>query len=347
MSIDLRAQGDITIGGDVVGRDKILNNIQYIQQRALTAAEEASGERALEMQVLAQGVSAYATRLQAVASERSDTEGGSPYKGLLSYRLSDAEIFFGRSQAIAAVLKRLEREAFAVLHSESGAGKSSLLQAGISPRLIGAAHLPLFLRPYNSNPAYIVKRAFVADLGQTPWLATAPLREYLRLVGDVLGPQTTLYIILDQAEELFTQLDSDGRAEFVAELAECLNDDSLNVRWLLSMRTEFFGNLANFRPHVQNPFENDFRLNRLTREEAHEVITEPVKQHNISFDAGLGEAILDDLGKGEVSPPEIQLVCSALYDDLKPGQTIITRARYDALGGAPSILRSHLDRVLC
>ncbi len=347
--VTLGEGASITLGaGDVVGRDKIVNNIQNIQQRALTAAEEASGERALETQVLAQGVGAFATRLQAVASQKSNTEDGSPYKGLIAYQLSDAEIFFGRSVAIASLLKRLGRGALTVLHSESGAGKSSLLQAGISPRLIGAGHLPLFLRPYNTAPAHAIKRAFIPDLSQTPWLATAPLREFLRQVSDVLGPQTVLYIILDQAEELFTQQGAEDRAKFVTELADCVNDESLPVRWLLSMRTEFFGNLANFRPQIQDPFANDYRLNRLNRAEAGEVITEPAKRRGIAFEDGLVEQLLDDLSTGadELPPPQIQLVCSGLYDNLPDGKTSITRAQYDAAGGATGILREHLARVL-
>ena len=178
------SQGGITLGegasitlgaGDAVGRDKIINNIQNIHQRALTAAEEAGQDRALETQALAQGVSAFVGRLQAIASETSDSDkSGSPYKGLLSYRLSDSEIFFGRSQAIAGVLGRLQRGGLTVLHSESGSGKSSLVQAGLSPRLITAGHLPVYIRPYTANPALVLKRAFLSDLGQTPLLATAP-----------------------------------------------------------------------------------------------------------------------------------------------------------------------------
>ncbi len=336
------------VGGDVIGRDKIVNNIQHIYQRALTVIETAAQERSLETQALAQGVSAIAARLQAVASETSDTEGrdANPYKGLLSYRLSDAEIFFGRSQAIAGVLGRLQRGRLTVLHSESGAGKSSLMQAGIAPRLIGAGHLPLYLRPYNNYPGFVIKRAFISDLGQTPILSSAPLREFLRQVCNVLGPQTTLYIFLDQFEEFFTQLNAPAREDFANELAECLDDEGLNVRWMFSLRTEFFGNLATLRPQISNPFENDFRLNRLTHAEAHEVITEPVKRRGITFEAGLIETILNDLGNDQVSPPETQLVCSALYADLRPGQTVITRERYNALGGAPGILSDHLERVL-
>ncbi len=349
-------QGGITIGegasitigaGDVVGRDKIVNNIQNIIQRALTAAEEAGQDRALETQALAQGVSAFVSRLQAIASETNDAgASASPYKGLLSYRLSDSEIFFGRSQAIAGVLARLQRGGLTILHSESGSGKSSLVQAGLSPRLITAGHLPIYIRPYNANPALVLKRAFLSDLSQTPLLATAPLRDFLRQVSGVVGEQTTLYIILDQAEELFTQLDEPARAEFIGELAECLNDEGLNARWMLSLRTEFFGNLANFRPQIQNPFENDYRLNRLTRAEAQEVVTAPAARREVTFEAGVVNTLLDDLGKDNVPPPQIQLVCSALYEGLGSGEKVISRAQYDAAGGAPGILRDHLARVL-
>ncbi len=92
--VNLDAQRDVNIGGDVVGRDKIIQNIQNIDQRARTAAEEAEQVRSFEVQRLAQGVSAFAQRLQALAGESTDAGKGGPYKGLLEFRLSDAEIPF-------------------------------------------------------------------------------------------------------------------------------------------------------------------------------------------------------------------------------------------------------------
>ena len=346
--VTLGSGASLTVGaGDVVGRDKIVNNIQNIYQRTLTAAEEATQERAQEGQALAQGVSEFVSRLHAIASDTSgEDQSKSPYKGLLSYGLDDAEIFYGRSKAIQWVLERLERGSFMVLHSESGAGKSSLAQAGISPRLIISGDLPVYIRPYNVNPSLVLKRTFLADLGQTPLLTTTNLRDFLRQVTKVLGPTCTLYVILDQGEELFTQLEEAARNEFVGELAECLNDPSLNVKWMLSLRTEYFGNLANFRPRVQNPFENDYRLNRLDREGAREVIVEPARRRGISFEEGLVDKLLDDLGKDNLPPPQLQLVCSALYEGLDSGQTAITRAQYDSADGAAGILRDHLEQVL-
>jgi WD40 repeat protein len=73
--VTLGGGASITLGaGDVVGRDKIVNNIQNIQQRALTAVEEAEQGRSFEAQKLAQGVGAFVGRLQTIASQKSNTE---------------------------------------------------------------------------------------------------------------------------------------------------------------------------------------------------------------------------------------------------------------------------------
>lgn len=345
--VHLSATGDLAITGEVVGRDKIIQNIQHIYERALSAVEEAEQAQAAEAKRLAQGVSALAQRLQVHAGAEA-IAGRNPYQGLLAYRLSDADLFFGRERAITELLEQLTRGPLTVVHSESGAGKSSLLQAGISPRLITAGHLPLYLRPYNAEPAYAIKRAFLSDLSQTPLLATAPLREFLRQVSDVLGPKRSLYLLVDQFEEFFTLLSEPERGEFIRELAECLDDESLagRVRWVLSLRTEYFGNLATFRPRIRNPFENDFRLSPLSHAEAHDVITRPAALRGITYEAGLVEAIIHDLGAHQIAPPQMQLVCSALFEELEPGETHLTLALYNREGCAAGILRGHLERVL-
>src|SRR5262245_50393544 len=92
-TVALTSDGDITIGGDVVGRDKIVNTIQHFYERALTVAEAATRERALEYQLLAQGISDFVARLRVRASNTGEV--ARPYRGLLEYQLGDAELFFG------------------------------------------------------------------------------------------------------------------------------------------------------------------------------------------------------------------------------------------------------------
>jgi len=340
-------EGDVqTGGGEFVGRDKITYNVNSFIERALTAAEAAEQGRQFEAQHLAEGVSAFAQRLQAVASADDVTRAGGPYKGLLAYQLRDADLFFGRDEAIRSLLHKLQRGPLTILHAESGAGKTSLLQAGISPRLITQGHLPVYSRPYNRNPSLALEQIFIPNLNDVPGLQAAPLRDFLGQVSSVLGTNVTIYLLLDQFEEFFTHLDEPERSAFVNELAECLDDAGLNVRWVLALRTEFFGELATFRPRIQDPFASDYRLNHLTQAEAQAALTQPAARHGVTFEAGLIETLLDDLGRDEVSPPQLQLVCATLFERRPPGESEIGRELYDAVGGAAGILQGHLERVL-
>jgi WD40 repeat protein len=332
--------------------DQIYNRVNNFIQHALSAVEEAERAQTLEQKRLAQGVHQYLEHLrQRATAPATVTE---PYKGLLTYTLADAQHFYGREQAIVDILARMYRHPFTVIQSESGAGKSSLLQAAIVPRLLAVGDLPLIVRPYDQQPTQAIKRELLADLCQTPDLAAAPLRHYLRQVCVVLGPTATLWIILDQFEEFFSLLSQAERNFFVAELADCLEDEALPVRWVLSLRSEAFGQLATFAPRIASPFENSYHLNRLTRAEANDVIVHPASTHNIQVEKGFVKKLLDELSvDGVVHPPQLQLVCQALYQAMldrianEPATPrSFTLALYQDEGGAAGILRNHLGRVL-
>lgn len=347
--------------GDIEGSFVAIGTgAKLIVNQALSAVEEAKKQRDQEQALLAEAVVNLAIRLQQVVAQKPKTATvTNPYKSLLDYRLEDAALFYGRSQAIKHVLACLERNPLTILHAESGAGKTSLLQAGLASRLLTTGDLPLHLRPWQVNPALAVKRAILPNLEQTPGLAGASLYDFLHRVTRVLGEGSHLYLFLDQFEEFFTQLDEENRRDFITQLAECLEDESLRVRWVLAMRKEYFGNLATFRPHIKNPFANDYLLRALNHQEATEVIVEPARQRDVAYEPALIQRLLVDLDtnlehqSGELSPPHIQLVCSALFEQLQERLAadsslppVITLDMYEAEGGARGILRSHLNRVL-
>jgi tetratricopeptide (TPR) repeat protein len=71
----------------------------------------------------------------------------SPWPGSASYREEHSDYFFGRTAEVAELLREVEDEPLVVLYGRSGLGKTSLLQAGLFPRLRRQNFLPLLLRP--------------------------------------------------------------------------------------------------------------------------------------------------------------------------------------------------------
>ena len=358
--LNLALTGGVSVG-DIEGSFVAIGEgAKVIVNKALSAVEEAKAQQDLEQTMLAEAVVNLATRLQqVVVTKPKNGELTSPYKALLDYRLEDAALFYGRSQAIEQMLGRMARNPLTILHAESGAGKTSLLQAGLASRLLALGDLPLHIRPWNVNPALAIKRTILPNLADTPGLEKASLFDFLHRVTKILGETTHLYIFLDQFEEFFTQLDEPTRQDFITQLADCLEDESLRVCWVLAMRKEYFGTLATFRPQIKNPFANDYLLRAMTCAEATEVIVEPAKKKGVTYEPALLEQLLADLSPsadgqaGELSPAQIQLICSTLFDEfLQRKQAdpslplIITQQLYAGLGGASGILRGHLNRVL-
>ena len=337
---------DINGNINLAGRD-IINNIQTIYERALTAGEVAEKDLQIEINELARCVCDYLQRLK---DQVTTTSSSVPYKGLEPYTFTESQIFFGRDQAIRDLYRAVQRGALTVLQAESGAGKTSLLQAGLIPYVIAQQHLAIMIRSQFENPSRCIKRVLIGNEEITPKLSRAPLVDFLRRVTNIIGHQTTLYLILDQFEEFFFKKTFDqDRQEFIADLAACLNDKTLNVRWVISITTDVFGQLGKFEPYVQNPFANVQSLYLFNRKEASEVIAKPAMQHGLSFEEGLLEQLLDDLDRGHneaIAPTQIQLVCAALYDELKDQSVLFTRELYVQNGGAQGILHDYIARVL-
>jgi len=344
------------VGGDKIAVGNITGSVaaigagaQVIYQqieRALTDIERLEQAEAFERKRLARAVTAYVERLQRQAEQVQDKPGrGNPYKALLEYDIDDAALFYGRSTAIHALLDRLERDALTVLHADSGAGKTSLLKAGILPRLLADGHVPLWVRPRAVPVHQAVKHSLLSQSEQTRNLAAASLHDFLRQVADLLGGKR-LIVMLDQFEQVFTEQSAEARKNFVEQLASCLDDDLLPVRWVLALRGEWFTQLATFRPPVQHPFDNEYLLRVFTDAEAREIIIEPAGQRGVTYEPGLADRLIEDLAQeGKIAPPQLQLVCSALFEGLN-GQTQVTHAAYDEADRAGGILRNYLDRVL-
>ncbi|MGH8317040.1 MAG: hypothetical protein ACREUL_03560 [Steroidobacteraceae bacterium] len=167
-----------------------------------------------------------------------------PWLGLASFTEETRSYFFGREEEVAELARRVQRKLLTVLFGKSGLGKTSILRAGLVPRLREHGFCPVYVRiDYSRDtpePAEQIKAAIrraasasgqwtqvgVAAAGESLW-------EFLHHRDDVLcdtsGATIIPLLIFDQFEELFTLAQSDdfGRARaarFVEELADLVEN---------------------------------------------------------------------------------------------------------------------------
>ena len=167
-----------------------------------------------------------------------------PWLGLSSYTEETRAYFHGRDEEAAELARRVQRKNLTVLFGQSGLGKTSLLRAGLVPRLRGEGFCPVYVRVDYSRdsppPAEQIKQAiFKATAAAGHWsrpgtaIEGESLWEFLHHRGDLLrdsnGRTLLPLLIFDQFEEIFTlaQADDAGRLrakEFLADLADLVEN---------------------------------------------------------------------------------------------------------------------------
>jgi hypothetical protein len=167
-----------------------------------------------------------------------------PWLGLASFTEETRAYFFGREEEVAELARRVQRKLLTLLFGQSGLGKTSILRAGLVPRLRGQGYCPIYVRiDYARSapePAEQIKQAIMQSARRSgQWtqvgvaVAGESLWEFLHHRDDVLhdehGATLIPLLIFDQFEEIFTLAQSDefGRARaarFVAELADLVEN---------------------------------------------------------------------------------------------------------------------------
>ncbi len=152
-----------------------------------------------------------------------------PWLGLASFTEDTRAFFYGRDEEVAELARRVQRKLLTILFGQSGLGKTSILRAGLVPRLRGHGYCPVYVRiAYSADapePGEQIKQAILATARQSGQWSQAgvaeageSLWEFLHHRDDVLrddaGNTLIPLLIFDQFEEIFTLAQSDeaGRA---------------------------------------------------------------------------------------------------------------------------------------
>jgi len=167
-----------------------------------------------------------------------------PWLGLDSFSEETRAYFYGREEEVGELSRRVQRKLLTILFGQSGLGKTSILRAGIVPRLRPMGYCPVYVRidysqdapaPSEQIKAAIFRATQASGTWTQPGVATAgeSLWEFLHHRDDVLrdasGKPLIPLLIFDQFEEIFTlaQTDDFGRkraAQFVEDLADLVEN---------------------------------------------------------------------------------------------------------------------------
>ncbi|MBW4625721.1 MAG: PD40 domain-containing protein [Brasilonema octagenarum HA4186-MV1] len=239
-----------------------------------------------------------------------------PFLGLYPFRIENREFFFGREELIAQLQQKLTEHNFLAVLGGSGSGKSSLVLAGLIPKLQE-------------------KQTGLVSVYMTP--SSNPI-EQLETSLETIAQSSIL--VIDQFEELFTLCtDEAQRLSFIEKLLSLIPHQKV----VITMRADFWGECAPYR-NLKDLMEARQKLiGPMDAAQLRKAMEMQAAKVGLRFEAGLSNLILDNV-QGE--PGAMPLLQHALLEMWKHrhGRWLRT-VEYEAIGGVNKAIAQTADDV--
>ncbi len=291
-----------------------------------------------------------------------------PYVGPRPFEYG--QTLYGRDREIIELRDLLIAERIVLLYAPSGAGKTSLIRAGLVPhleeegfRVLPEIRVSAWLPPTGdagvSPNRYLMSTLLSLENGLGPErrrpgeLAGMGLVAYLEAEeGNEPGGEV---LIFDQFEELLTAdpIDEDAKYTFVTELGTALRNPR---RWaLLVMREDMVAGLDPYRQLLPTRLRTTFRLDLLGEAAARAAIREPARKADVSFDDEAVTNLVNSLRQVRlrrpggpvtvpgpyIEPVQLQVVCEQLWEQLDPDDDHITESDVEKAGDVDQALADY------
>ncbi|ETR74331.1 MAG: hypothetical protein OMM_00281 [Candidatus Magnetoglobus multicellularis str. Araruama] len=296
--------------------------------------------------------------------EKNSIQMECPYKGLISYNVQDADIFFGRSRWIQAIYDDLNQKPFVALTGASGSGKTSLINGGLIPRLQNEHIWQIAAFRPKESPFYELSKALIPFLAAnlSPFdqnKEISRLAEGFRLKHvslfdvskDILekqSPDSKLLLIIDQFEELYALCPLDEEKDLFLELllnAVTLSHEQptpyFNV--LISLRADFLGQILSHRRMSTYLSDADHKLAPMSPEELREAIELPAQKKNTILEPGLADYILKTCIPTNIPLPLISFSLQCLWE--KEHASSLTIRGFEEMGATELALTNYTEAI--
>ncbi|MEU6350226.1 helix-turn-helix domain-containing protein [Streptomyces sp. NPDC047072] len=249
----------------------------------------------------------------------------SPYQGLARFEPGDRALFFGRDRLAEEAVELVKRHRFAVLLGASGSGKSSLLRAGVLPRLEN----------------FVVESGCDAEIrlitpGPRPAATHGPLLEP--------GPDDPQQVVVvDQFEEIFTLCrDRAERWRFVDQLLAAKESDG-RLRVVVSLGSGFQTRCAEHPGLAETLRHTTLTVGSMSRAELREAVVGPATAAGLRVERELTARIVEEVAD---QPGALPLLSHALRETWHRRRSgVLTLAAYEAAGGVHGAVAAAAEEV--
>ncbi len=297
-----------------------------------------------------------------------------PFVGLRPFNTDESMLFFGRREQTIELLERLHQHRFLAVVGSSGCGKSSLIRAGLIPKLLAGflveereAWRIATLKPGDA-PLHNLAKALseTNDESAIRNLKSAIEEGGAQAILEHLQPSLTLHketgnanllLLVDQFEEIFRFSGTDEKqshparreeaADFVALLLQLAEQRDVPVYVVLTMRSDFLGDCDNFHGLPEAFNRSQYLVPRLTREQRRQAIEGPIRLFGADISPALLDRLLNDVGEKGDQLPVMQHALMRTWDYAQfQGAMLINVEDYEAVGAIKNALSLDAEKAL-
>jgi WD40 repeat protein/uncharacterized RDD family membrane protein YckC len=303
-----------------------------------------------------------------------------PFPGLRPFREDEEHLFFGRESQVDRMVDKLRQTRFLAVVGTSGSGKSSLVNCGLKPALHrglmagGGTHWCMVqFRPgarpirsmaekiaedpsliFNATPE-VMKSADIAEM--TLNMSSLGLAHIFEAANT--PPGTNFLVVVDQFEELFryakpragvedSQAKADEASAFVNLLLEAHEQTELPIYIVLTMRSDFLGECAQFQGLPETINESQYLVPRMTREERRQAIAGPIGVSGGELSPVLLTRLVNDVGG---NPDQLSILQHAVnrtwakWWEITGGKGELSLWYYEKVGTMSHALDQHAEQA--
>jgi hypothetical protein len=288
----------------------------------------------------------------------------SPYPGLEAFTPEQSPIYFGRGREVDQLLTQFaeSKTRFVAIVGVSGSGKSSLVKAGLLPRLrtgiIGnSPWIDIIFKPgeRGDNPfralAFALKAELISlsqpesEIARAMQADTNVAQRYLAQSLEKKPQVGELLLVIDQFEELFTQCNKDHLQDFLVLLERLVTLP--RIRIIATLRADFYARAIE-EPSLANLLRQDrgtFPLDLPGTTAILQMIIRPAEAAGVELEEGLAQQLLDDAGKGAGAMALIAYTLNQLYEQEQQFHAI-SIAAFNTFGGVKGAIQKRAEAVL-